>query len=75
MPERTYKLIELVGVSEKSVSEAIQNAVARAAQTLKGLDWIEVTQIRGLIQDGRGTQYQVAMKVGFRVMSPEELQS
>lgn len=75
MPERTYKLIELVGVSENSVSEAIQNAVARAAQTLKGLDWIEVTQIRGLIQDGRVAQYQVAMKVGFRVMSPEELQS
>lgn len=74
MPERTYKLIELVGVSENSVSEAIQNAVSRAAQTLKGLDWVEVVQVRGLIQDGRVTQFQVQMKVGFRVMTPEELQ-
>ncbi len=73
MPERTYKLIELVGVSENSVSEAIQNAVARASQTLKGLDWIEVTQIRGVIQNGRVTQFQVQMKVGFRVMTEEEL--
>jgi dodecin len=74
MPERTYKLIELVGVSEKDVSEAIRNAVHRAGQTLRGLDWFEVQQIRGTIQNGDVHQFQVTMKVGFRVMSPDEMQ-
>jgi flavin-binding protein dodecin len=46
MPERTYKLIELVGVSEVSTEEAMRNAIARASQTLKGLDWFEVTEVR-----------------------------
>jgi dodecin len=73
MPERTYKLIELVGVSEKDVSEAIRNAIARAGQTLRGLDWFEMTGIRGTIADVQVQQFQVTLKVGFRVMSPEEL--
>jgi flavin-binding protein dodecin len=73
MPERTYKLVELVGVSETDVSEAIRNAVRRAGQTLRGLDWFEVTQVRGTIRNGDVGQFQVTMKVGFRVMSPEEM--
>ncbi len=73
MPERTYKLIELVGVSGTDVSDAIKNAVHRAGQTLRGLDWFEVLQVRGTIKDGEVNQFQVTMKVGFRVMSPEEL--
>ncbi|MFN8557385.1 MAG: dodecin [Dehalococcoidia bacterium] len=73
MPDRTYKLIELVGVSEQDVSEAIRNAVRRASQTLRGLDWFEVQQIRGTIRDGDVGQFQVTLKVGFRVMSPEDL--
>ena len=73
MPDRTYKLIELVGVSEKDISEAIRNAVRRASETLRGLDWFEVEQIRGTIQNGDVGQFQVTMKVGFRVMSPDEL--
>jgi flavin-binding protein dodecin len=63
----------LVGVSDQGVSEAISAAVHRAAETLKGLDWFEVTQIRGTIHDGAVQQFQVAVKVGFRVMSPAEL--
>jgi flavin-binding protein dodecin len=47
MPERTYKLIELVGVSENTMEEAIRNALARASQTLKGMDWFEVTEVTG----------------------------
>jgi dodecin len=74
MPNRTYKLEEIVGVSETSSDDAIQNALARAAQTLKGLDWFEVVETRGTIADGRVTQFQVTLKIGFRVMSPEELQ-
>ena len=67
MSDKTYKLIELVGVSENSIEEAIQNAVARANQTLKNLDWFEVVEARGVIQDGKVSQFQVKIKVGFRL--------
>lgn len=74
MPNRTYKLIELVGVSENSIHEAVRNAVSRAGQTLKGLDWFEVQQIRGTITDGQVGVFQVTVKVGFRVLSGDELE-
>lgn len=67
MEEKTYKLIELVGVSETSIEEAIQNAISRANQTLKNLDWFEVVEARGMIQDGRVNQFQIKLKVGFRL--------
>lgn len=67
MQEKTYKLIELVGVSGTSIEEAVQNAISRASQTLKNLDWFEVVQARGLIQDGKVNQFQVKLKVGFRL--------
>ncbi len=73
MPDRTYKLEEIVGVSETSTDEAIRNALARAAETLRGLDWFEVVETRGTIRDGRVAQFQVTVKIGFRIMSPEEL--
>ncbi|HEX2173373.1 MAG TPA: dodecin [Dehalococcoidia bacterium] len=73
MPDKTYKIIELVGVSENSIAEAVKNAVTRAGQTLRGLDWFEVAETRGTIQDGRVHQFQVKVKVGFRVMSEDEL--
>lgn len=73
MAEHTYRLTELVGTSDSSVQEAIRNAVSRAGQTLKGMDWFQVQEIRGTIKDGEVDQFQVTMKIGFRVMSPEEL--
>jgi flavin-binding protein dodecin len=73
MPERTYKLEEIVGESERSADDAIRNAVARAAQTLQGLDWFEVVETRGTIANGGVAQFQVTLKIGFRVLSPEEL--
>jgi len=69
MQEKTYKLIELVGVSSNSIEEAIQNAISRANQTLKNLDWFEVVESRGLIQEGKINQFQVKIKVGFRLLS------
>jgi hypothetical protein len=69
MQEKTYKLIELVGVSCNSLEEAVQNAIARANQTLKNLDWFEITETRGLIQDGKINQFQVKLKVGFRLIA------
>lgn len=73
MPDKTYKLIELVGVSDESVQHAIRNAVARASQSLKGLDWFEVTEVRGLVKEGQVSQFQVKLKVGFRILGEEEM--
>ena len=73
MTGNTYKIIELVGTSAASISEAVESAVIRAGQTLKGLDWFEVGEVRGRIKDGRVEEYQVKVKIGFRVMSEEEL--
>jgi hypothetical protein len=75
MAERTYKLIELVGVSERSYAEATQNAIAKAAETLQGLSWFEVTQLRGVVSGGRVSEYQVTLKVGFRVLAGKDLHS
>ncbi len=73
MLEKTYKVIELVGVSENTMEEAIRNALDRASQTLKGLDWFEVTDVRGLIQEGKVSQFQVKLKVGFRILNEQEM--
>jgi flavin-binding protein dodecin len=73
MDNRTYKLIEIVGVSEDSYAEATKNAIDRANETLKGLGWFQVTELRGLIQDGQVSEYQVTLKVGFRLLDSSEL--
>ena len=73
MDSRTYKLIELVGISNDSYAEATKNAVRRASQTLRGLGWFQVTELRGLIQDGEISEYQVTLKVGFRLMDSDQL--
>jgi flavin-binding protein dodecin len=73
MPDRTYKLVEIVGSSETSVHQAVQNAITRAAASLKGLGWFEVTQIRGRIKDGDVTEFQVTVKIGFRIMDADEV--
>jgi len=69
----TYKVIELVGSSSDGVQEAIDGAVSRAGQTIKNLDWFEVKEIRGSIQEGGVTWYQVKLAIGFRVLNPEDL--
>ena len=67
MADNTYKLVEIVGTSSKSFAEAANNGVQRASQSLRNLDWFEVTEMRGRIADGKIAQYQVKMKVGFRL--------
>jgi dodecin len=64
---RTYRLTEIVGTSTAGVDDAVRNGVARAAQSLRHLDWFEVTDIRGHITDGEIDHVQVTMKVGFRL--------
>lgn len=73
MPGHTYKVIELVGTSHEGVDQAIESAISKASETLKGLDWFQVDQIRGEIENGKVAWYQVGLKVGFRVMSGDEL--
>ncbi|HEX4506211.1 MAG TPA: dodecin [Alphaproteobacteria bacterium] len=63
--DHVYKVIELVGTSDKSVDDAIKSGIARANATLKHLRWFEVVQVRGHIEDGHVGHYQVTMKVGF----------
>jgi flavin-binding protein dodecin len=67
MSDRTYRVTEIVGTSAESVDQAIRNGVRRAAQTLRHLDWFEVTEVRGHIVDGEVAHFQVGMKVGFRL--------
>lgn len=65
-PPKTYAISEIVGTSEASISEAIENALATASRTLRNLDWFEMVSVRGAIVDGAVGQYQVTVKVGFR---------
>lgn len=65
MPDSVYKVVEVVGTSEESVSKAINGAIAKAGQTLRQLGWFEVAQIRGSIENGKVKRYQVTIKVGF----------
>jgi dodecin len=67
MSNRTYRVIEIVGSSPDGVDAAIRSGVARAAQTMRGLDWFEVQSIRGQLADGAIAHFQVSMKVGFRL--------
>lgn len=65
---RTYKMIELVGTSKNSYEDAIKSAISDASDSLEGLDWFQVTEFRGAIKDGKPSEFQAIMKVGFRVL-------
>lgn len=67
MHDHVYKMIEIVGSSTNSTDAAIENAIAKAAETLHNLDWFEVTETRGHIVDGKIAHFQVKLKVGFRL--------
>lgn len=67
MGDHVYKKVELIGSSPNSVTEAIETAISRASKTMRHLEWFEVEQIRGHIENGEVAHYQVVMKVGFRI--------
>ncbi|MFE2971338.1 dodecin [Streptomyces sp. NPDC059340] len=67
MSDHTYRVTEIVGTSHEGVDQAIRNGITRASQTLRNLDWFEITQVRGQIVDGEIEHYQVGLKVGFRL--------
>ena len=70
----TYKVIELVGSSSEGLQPAIETAISRAGETIRNLDWFEVKEIRGNIQDGGVAWYQVKLAIGFRVLSAADLE-
>ncbi len=65
--DHVYRKTDLVGSSKESVTKAIETAIARAAKTLRHIKWFEVGEICDRVEDGKVTQYQVSLKVGFRV--------
>lgn len=67
MADNTYRLTEIVGTSSEGVDAAIRNGIARANQTIRNLDWFEVGEIRGHLDNGEIAHFQVTMKVGFRL--------
>ncbi len=67
MADSTYRVTEIVGTSTTSMDEAIKGAVRRASQTVRGLDWFEVTEVRGHIENGEVAHFQVGLKVGFKL--------
>jgi flavin-binding protein dodecin len=67
MTDHVYKSVEITGSSPDGVKEAIDRAIAKASQTLRNLDWFEVTSVRGQIDGGSVAHYQVTLKIGFRL--------
>ena len=67
MADHVYRVTEVVGTSSESLDAAIRTGIEKAGETIRGLDWFEVTEIRGHLEEGAIAHYQVAMKLGFRV--------
>ena len=67
MPDHTYKITEIVGSSPEGIDAAIRSGINRASESLRNLDWFEVTEIRGHLVDGAVGHFQVTMKVGFEL--------
>jgi flavin-binding protein dodecin len=66
MSDKVYSVTEIVGSSQASIDDAIRKAVATAGRSLRNLDWFEVTQVRGHIENGKVAHFQVGLKIGFR---------
>ena len=71
MSDNVYRVTEIVGTSTEGVDAAIRTGIGRASETLRGLNWFEVTQIRGHLVDGQIGHFQVGLKLGFRLEDDE----
>jgi dodecin len=67
MSEHVYKTIEITGTSDESSDQAVRNAIAKAAETIKNIEWLEVTETRGQVVKNKLKFWQVTMKLGFRI--------
>lgn len=65
MTDHVYKTIELTGSSKKGIESAVQNAIAKAHETVRNIQWFEVTETRGHVVKGKVAHWQVSLKVGF----------
>jgi flavin-binding protein dodecin len=63
----TYKMIEIVGTSPQSFADAVRSGVEEAAKTVRHMDWFEVIDERGRIEDGKVKEFQVTLKIGFKI--------
>ena len=66
MTDKTYTIVDVVGVSEESIQQAVRNAMTKAGQTLRNIDWFEVKNIRGVMNQGTPV-FQVEVQIGFRL--------
>jgi flavin-binding protein dodecin len=67
LSNHTYSISEIVGTSNEGVDAAVRNGIAEAAKTLRNLDWFEVKEVRGHLEDGKVADWQVTIKLGFRL--------
>ena len=67
MSNHTYSISEIVGTSTQGVDDAVRNGIAKASQTLRNLDWFEVKEIRGHLEEGKIADWQVTITLGFRL--------
>jgi flavin-binding protein dodecin len=67
LSNHTYSISEIVGTSKDGVDAAIRNGIAEAAKTLRNLDWFEVKEVRGHLENGEVADWQVTIKLGFRL--------
>ena len=67
MSDHVYKSVEITGSSPDGVTQAIERAIGKASETLRNIDWFEVTSVRGHVEDGSVAHYQVTLKIGFRL--------
>jgi dodecin len=67
MPDKTYKIVEVVGVSDESIDQAVRNALTKASQTLRNIDWFEVKNVRGSVSKAGAPMFQVEVRIGFRL--------
>jgi flavin-binding protein dodecin len=67
LSNHTYSISEIVGTSTEGVDDAVRNGIAKASQTLRNLDWFEVKEIRGHLEEGKIADWQVTIKLGFRL--------
>lgn len=69
MDSNVYKIIELTGTSKSSIEEAIQTAITTAAKSVRNMSWFEVAETRGAIKNGKISEWQVILKIGFKIES------
>ncbi|HOE27671.1 MAG TPA: dodecin family protein [bacterium] len=72
---KTYKTIDVIGTSSKGFADAAKNAIEEAGKSIKAMGWFEVDKIGGRIDNGTVSEYQAKVRIGFRLLSPEELKN